>query len=1029
MIVTTKIQIPHMRHTLIARPRLMAKLSEGMNAKLTLVSAQVGYGKTTMLSQWARQCGNAVAWVSLDKQDNDWIQFWSYFIASIRDNVSDFGSQLESQLEKGPSATSLSSEPAIKELINELAQFSGELAIILDDYHLIDTTSIHQSLRYMLEHLPPHIHLYIASRTELKIPSARLQVNGEMHQISMQDLRFELDEGLGFFRGKMDVLLTKEQMMELLHQTEGWISGLQLVAISLKRSSNIAKSIQQFNGKQHHIADYLLQEVFQHLAEPLRAFLLETSILTRMNHSLCEAVTGHADSQELLERLEQLNLFIIPLDDEREWYRYHHLLSDFLKNRFSSGDQDKWAQAHAKAAGWLERHEFVEEAAEHYLEGRQYVDVVRLIEKNLHVFIHKKMATLSSWILQVPESFLLNKPMVEMFYLLLLIGIGKWELASKKIELAKIRYELLQGQMDGVEWKQVMGNIYFLCATSCYFQKDLDRISEYFELVERYTPEGCFFQSIGSNKYNSNFEEFEDHLAIINDYHGTATFLLKWITRWEHNTAHPFAGRLFASYSKLLYEWNRLGEAENYICQVLRPDIMHNTRSMVQIYFSASQIQQALGNHTQAVALLEQLKLQIDSPDYELFLRKIEAEQACLAVWQGDIAYALEWLKRCGIAPGDEVSLNGVSEYLALANVLAACGRTEEALSLSVRLHQLFCKEGRLRDRIKTLILLSVTLHRIGQKEESLVQLVTALRLAEPEGFIRSFVDEGSVMEELLSAWKLKQKSGASSNYGISLAYVERLLQATNVSPGSVMKSLVNAQCFGRFRLFTESCDGAEIKWRTSKAEELMAYLVHHRGEAVDRHQILEVIWEGWDFDKAAAQLNLTVHYIRKSLRSAGVEGLVQHARGLYKIDAHRIDCDCYGFEKQITDFDGVNDDTIEECEQIAALYKGGYLEGNGYEWAMQTRINLEQEYVSLLMHIQDYYVRDQNLRQAVKTLIKALSCTPRNEDIHTKLIEVYILSGDRFAAMKQYDALRRMTKTEYGAEPSEVVRQLLEIK
>ncbi|MCI0184764.1 BTAD domain-containing putative transcriptional regulator [Sulfoacidibacillus ferrooxidans] len=1029
MIVTTKLQIPHTRHSLVARPRLMAKLNEGMNAKLTLASAQAGYGKTTMLSQWARQCGIHVAWVSLDQQDNDWIQFWSNIIASIREKVPGFGTQVEARLEKGPSATSLSSEPAIKELLNELNQWSGEMAIVLDDYHFIDMASIHDSLSYLLEHLPPQIHLYIASRTELNIPTARLRANGQMQQINMQDLRFELDEGLGFFERKRDLLLTKEQVTEVLRQTEGWISGVQLASISLKRSSNIADSIQQFSGKQHHIADYLLEEVFQYLTETMQAFLLETSILTRMNSSLCEAVTGQVDSQELLVRLEQLNLFIIPLDDERNWYRYHHLLSDFLQHILSSGDTDKWVQAHTKAARWLERHGFVEEAAEHYLKGRQYDDVVRLIENHLDAFIYKKSATLSRWILQVPESFLSKNPMVEMFYLLLMIGMGDWGTAAKKIELAKIRYEALQEQMDGAAWKQIMGNIYFLCATSCYFQKDLKQLSEYFELVERFTPEGCFFQTIGNNKYNSGFEEFEDHLAIINDYHTVAEFLLKWITRWEHNKAHSFVGRLYASYSKLLYEWNRLEESENYIRQVLCPDITHNTRSMVQIYLIASQIQQAQGNHALAVELLEQLKVQIDSPDYKWFLRKIEAEQASLAVRQGDNSYALEWLERCSIAPADEVSLNGVSEYLALARVLAACGRVKEALDLLERLHRLFFKENRLRDRIKTLVLQSVILHRIGQTEEALVRLKTALHLAEPEGFIRSFVDEGSVMAELLPACRPQQNSRASSAVAISQAYVERLLQAMNVTSGTAMKSLVKAQCFGRFRLFTERSDGAEIKWRTSKAEELMAYLVHHRGEAIDRHSILEDIWGNWDVDKAAAQLNLTVHYIRKSLRSVGVEGLLRHARGLYKIDADRIDCDYYEFETRTTVGSRLNNNNIEKCEQIAALYKGGYMEGNGYAWASQTTRNLEQEYVDLLMHIQDYYASGGNFRQAVKTLTKALSYTPWNEDIHTRLIEVYLLSSDRIAAIKQYEVLRKMLKTEYNVAPGEAVKRLMAIK
>jgi LuxR family maltose regulon positive regulatory protein len=216
----------------------------------------------------------------------------------------------------------------------------------------------------------------------------------------MQDLRFQLEEGLVFFRDTTDLLLTKEQVTQLFHQTEGWISGLQLAAISLKRSDNIAESIHQFSGQQHHISDYLLEEVLHHQSEQMRAFLLETSILSRMDRSLCQAITGQMNSQEQMERLEQLNLFIIPLDDQRNWYRYHHLFSDFLQRILSRTDPAKWVQAHIHAAYWLENHGFDEEAVEHFLEGKQYADAVRLIEKT-----QKKTGTLN---FNVPSLFLFS---------------------------------------------------------------------------------------------------------------------------------------------------------------------------------------------------------------------------------------------------------------------------------------------------------------------------------------------------------------------------------------------------------------------------------------------------------------------------------------------------------------------------------------------------------------------------------------------------------------------------------------------
>mgnify|MGYP001325804941 CR=1 FL=1 len=780
MIVSTKLYIPHVRSSLVSRPRLMSKLDEGMSAKLTLVSAQAGYGKTTALSEWAKQCRELVAWVSLDKQDNDWIRFWSYITTSINERVPGYGQTIFPLLEKGPS---VHWKPVITALLNELNGLTSELVIILDDFHSIELPIIHNSFIYLIEHLPPHIHVYVASRTDLQIPTARLLAKGELYRINIQDLRFQLDEGLVFFRDTTDLLLTKEQVTELFNQTEGWVSGLQLAAISLKRSDNIAESIHRFSGQHHHISDYLLEEVLHHQSESMRAFLLETSILSRMNRSLCQAVTGQMNSQEQLERLEQLNLFIIPLDDHRNWYRYHHLFSEFLRRLLSEKDPQRWVEAHIHAAYWLENQGFDEEAVEHFIEGKKYVDAVRLIEKNLQSLMQSKSDSLNSWVSVLPENSFAEKPMIEMFYISVLLGVGKWELAFNRVKQAEIWFQALQSKLSAAEWSQVMGNIYFFCAVTSYLQKDLEQTSTYFELVERYMPEGSFFQTMGRNRYQG-YDSFDDHLAFINDLHGADTFLLKWIRRWEQKKEYPFIGYLYASYSKLLYEWNRLEEAEFFVNQALdRKDMQPFARIVIHITISASRIQQAKGNPNRSSELLTKLKSQLDSPDYELFMLKIEAEQACLSVQQGSFEYAHDWLERCGLAHTDEVSLYRVLEHLALARVLSACGRIEEALYLLERLNRLLAKEDRLRDRTKTLILQSVMLQRLGQTEAALVQLETALQLAEPEGYIRSFIDEGPIMAEMLSEYlKVNHVSQLRNRTLVSLTYVELLLQALNVT-------------------------------------------------------------------------------------------------------------------------------------------------------------------------------------------------------------------------------------------------------
>ncbi|MFX3635575.1 MAG: LuxR C-terminal-related transcriptional regulator [Candidatus Pristimantibacillus sp.] len=778
MIVRTKLHIPQVKKSFVSRPKLIHKLDEGMDVKLTLISAQAGYGKTTALSEWVKQCNALVAWVSLDKQDNDWARFWSYIIASIEEKVPDFGKAVEPLLKNGPMETL---EPAISVLLNELNYLTSELVIIIDDFHVIELPAIHHSIIYLLEHLPPQIHLFIASRTELTIPTTRLLAKGELHRISMQDLRFQLEEGVMFFRDMTDLLLTKEQVTALYHHTEGWISGLQLAAISLKQSDNVAETIKQFSGQQQHISNYLLEEVFHHLSEHTRDFLLQTSILSRMNHSLCQAVTDQMNGQEQLERLELLNLFIIPLDNHKNWYRYHHLLSDFLKLLLQRTEPDKWMQVHIRAAHWLENHGFDDEAVEHYLEGKQYADVVRLIEKNLPTLVQTKSVVLIRWVSVLPENSLEDKPMVELFYISVLLGVGEWEDAFRRIKQAEIRFQSLQEKLNEAEWKQAMGNIYFFCSVISYLQRDLKQTSAYFELVEQYVPEGSFFQTMGRNRYQG-YESFDDHLSHINGLHEADVYLLKWITTWEKKKEYPFIGCLYASYSKLLYEWNRLDEAEYYVNKALgRKDMEPFARILIQIAFSASRIQQAKGNEDQASELLTHLKLQIDSPDYELFMLKIEAEQACLSLQQGSLQDALEWLQRCGLAYTDEISLNRIAEYLSLARVLAACDWMDEALYLLERMYGLLEKEDRLRDRIKILLIQSVTYHRLGETKIAYLRLETALQLAKPEGYIRSFIDEGPIMAEMLAAYmKMQQDSKVIGRFPVSLAYIKQLIQAIN---------------------------------------------------------------------------------------------------------------------------------------------------------------------------------------------------------------------------------------------------------
>ncbi|NQX61770.1 LuxR C-terminal-related transcriptional regulator [Paenibacillus qinlingensis] len=837
MIRSTKFLIPPARKARIERPLMTRKLEEGMEVKLTLLSAQAGYGKTTALSEWARQSGALVAWVSLDKYDNDWSAFWSCIVASIRERLPRFGESIGFLLEQ-ESAASIDS--AISALLNELSTIDGEFVLILDDYHVIENAPVNESIRYMLQHLPSHVHLYIASRTELPFPTTRLLAKGEIHVIRIEDMRFELEEGVVFFRETTDLSLTKQQVVVLFQQTEGWVSGLQLAAITLKRSRNIADTIRQFNGRQRQISDYLLEEVFGDLPESLQGFLLATSVLSRMNGELCAAVTGQADSQGQLERLEQLNLFLIPLDEQRDWFRYHHLLAEFLQQLSTKEHPELWKKSHHRAAIWHEAEGLYEEAVEHYTQAQQSEDAVQLIERIMPDLLLLKGNMLLRWIASLPESSYAHKPTFELFYISKLLMDGEWSRGLHKTEQAETRFQAMKAFIPEPEWNQLIGNLYYLGGIFSYLQQNLPLTSRYFELSELYLPEGSSFQMVSSKRYQGH-EGFMDLLSLTDNLHEVEQFLLKWIKAWEKKRSYPHIGYLYLSYTLLLYEWNRLEEAESYLGQAMsREDLRTNVWIWIQLGLVSSWLQQAQGRGSQAVEWLGQLGLSVDSPDQQVIWKRINAEQARLLLHQGQLREAYERLEKSEMSPSDEVSDRHFEEYLVLAKVLAANDRTEDAQQLLEQLERLADKENRLRGRIKLKIVQSMVLWQSNRPKEAIAPLQSALQLSEPAGYIRSFLDEGPLMIEMLAdLLNDRQEAAMPPSH---LTYIRLLLEAAG--------------------------NGQSNKYLSDEAL------------TEKEEQVLVLLTEGLIYKEIAAQLNITLDtakfHVKNVYRKLGVHNRAQ---------------------------------------------------------------------------------------------------------------------------------------------------------
>ena len=376
-VLITKLYIPPPRPRVVPRRRLIERLNEGLHRKLTLISAPAGFGKTTLVSGWVAETDRSSAWVSLDDGDNDPSRFLSYLVAALQTVAPDVGLGVSGILQspQPPPIDSL-----LTTLLNDISSLASDIVLVLDDYHVIDAPSIDDALTFLLDHLPPQVHLVITTREDPQLPLARLRARGEMTELRTADLRFTAEAAAMFLNEVMGLDLSADDVAALETRTEGWIAGLQLAALSMQGREDIPGFIQTFAGDDRYIMDYLVEEVLQRQPEPVRSFLLQTSILDRLSGLLCDAVTGRDDSKRLLESLERGNLFVIPLDDKRQWYRYHHLFADVLRAYAMEEEPDEVAIRHRRASEWFELNGLRSAAIRHALAAGDFERAAGLIE-------------------------------------------------------------------------------------------------------------------------------------------------------------------------------------------------------------------------------------------------------------------------------------------------------------------------------------------------------------------------------------------------------------------------------------------------------------------------------------------------------------------------------------------------------------------------------------------------------------------------------------------------------------------------
>jgi LuxR family transcriptional regulator, maltose regulon positive regulatory protein len=836
-ILTTKLYFPQPRAGVVTRERLIERLNDGLaqGHKLTVVSAPAGFGKTTLVAAWAAGCGQPVAWLSLEEGESDPVRFISYLVAAVQTIHAGIGQGLLAALQSPqPPPT----EVIFTALLNEISASGGDanpfhFMLVLDDYHLIDSQAVDQALTFLLEHLPPQMHLVIATREDPRLPLARLRARGQMTELRAADLRFTPAEAAEFLNRGMGLNLSEEDIAALETRTEGWIAGLQLAALSMQSCQDTARFIQSFTGSHRFVLDYLVEEVLQRQPEPIRSFMLQTSILDRLCASLCNVVTGQEGGKETLEALDRGNLFVIPLDDRRQWYRYHHLFAEVLQANLREAQPDWVSSLHQRASAWFEQNEFPAEAIRHALAAEDSVRAAELIERVwLAMDLSYQSATWLDWARALPEELIRARPVVCLGYAWALLNGGELEASEARLRDAERWLEPAENQaenasasmvvVDEAEFRSLPASIagaraYRALAlgdipgTIRYARQTLALVRE--EDTVRRTQATAL---LGMAEYASGnlqaaeqeFLKFQSMMWQKGDIANaiSITFILadimlvqgrlqdavsayrQVLTLAANRGASSLLGTcdLYRGLGELLCEQGDLDGAAQVLETARRVGEQGALTGWPQRFCVAqARMQESQGDLAGALVLLDEAErryVRNPLPD-----RPIAALKMRTWVRQNRLTEALAWMREQNLSPDDELSYPCEFEHLTLARVLIARAKTDRvdgdlhaALGLLARLLQAAEEGGRNGSVIEISILQALAHQAQGDPPGALAALERALRLAEPEGYVRIFVDEGEPVRLLITDCRLLIEKRLLISRSASderlLTYLDRLL-------------------------------------------------------------------------------------------------------------------------------------------------------------------------------------------------------------------------------------------------------------
>jgi LuxR family maltose regulon positive regulatory protein len=792
-VLATKLYIPSLRPRVVRRPRLVERLNEGAAGKLTLISAPAGFGKTTLLSEWLAQRKDPVAWLALDEGDSDPARFLTYVVAALRTIAPNVGAALLAALQPAQPPT----EAMLTTLLNEVATLADSFVLVLDDYYLIDAKAVDGVLTFVVDNLPPALHLVIATREDPALPLARLRARGELTELRAADLRFTPAEAASFLNQLMGLALSADQIAALEARTEGWIAGLQLAAISLRGRPDAAEFIASFTGSHRFVMDYLVEEVIQRQPAAVQTFLLRTSILDRLCGSLCEAVVPVpvGSGQTILENLERANVFVIPLDDERRWYRYHHLFADLLRQRLeldagTGPDPERCgtAELHRRASVWYEAHGLEVDAFRLAAAANDVARAEVLIEgRGMPLHFRGAIAPVLSWLQALPTAELDAHPSLWIAFASALLATGQTARVEAKVQAAEAA---LASTADNDQTRDLIGRIAALRASVAVNLNQVDAIIEQSRRALEYLhPHNLAFRTSTAWKLGVAYHLRGERAAARQAYNdvvavgqSSANAMYLWLATLglgllqEADTQlalaaetyrrllnllgdHPlpFAADAHLGLARIAYEWNDLAAAQRHAEQSvpLARQIPETDRSVASDVFLA-RLKLVRGDLAGAAAILAPAERDASQPGFGFRRAEVIAARVVTLIRQGDLTSAAH-LARVHQLP------------LSQARVQLAGGDPAGALAtLEPWLRQVEGK-GWADERLKALVLQTLALQARGEGDQAVQRLLAVLALAEPAGYVRTFVDEGSAMARLLT------KAAVRSHRP---AYVEKILAA-----------------------------------------------------------------------------------------------------------------------------------------------------------------------------------------------------------------------------------------------------------